>query len=111
MGIFDPDLSSKSPSENRNGPALLEELAGQTGGRHYPVENLNDLPTISARIGADLRNEYLLGYYASNSRDGKYHHVKVDLAVPGHAAPASPQGPVREQLSAQVRYYLKKLPP
>jgi Ca-activated chloride channel family protein len=87
MGIFDQDLSNKSPSENRNGPALLEELAGQTGGRHYPVGNLNDLPAISAKIGADLRNEYLLGYYASNSRDGKYHHVKVDLALPDGSPP------------------------
>jgi Ca-activated chloride channel homolog len=82
MGIFDPDLSTKSPVENRNGPALLDELAGQTGGRHYPVGNLNDLPTISAKIGTDLRNEYLLGYYSNDSRDGKYHHVKVNLTLP-----------------------------
>ena len=80
MGIFDAELS-KSPLENRDGPALLEDLAGQTGGRHYPVGNINDLPAIGAKIGADLRNEYLLGYYA-NSRDGKYHKVKVNLDVP-----------------------------
>lgn len=81
MGIFDANLA-KSPAENRNGPALLEQLAAETGGRHYPVDNLNDLPSISAKIGRDLRNEYLLGYYAGNSRDGRYHHVKVDLTVP-----------------------------
>jgi Ca-activated chloride channel homolog len=81
MGIFDPELS-RSPAENRKGPALLDELAGQTGGRHYPVGDLNDLPAISAKIGADLRNEYLLGYYAADARDGKYHHVKVNLALP-----------------------------
>jgi Ca-activated chloride channel homolog len=87
MGIFDPELSIKSPVENRNGPALLDDLAGQTGGRQYPVGNLNDLPTISARIGNDLRNEYLLGYYPVESRDGKYHHVKVDLALPDNVPP------------------------
>jgi Ca-activated chloride channel family protein len=87
MGIFDPALSNKSPVENRNGPALLDELAGQTGGRHYPVGNLNDLPAISALIGTDLRNEYLLGYYPADSRDGKYHHVKVNLAVPDEMPP------------------------
>jgi Ca-activated chloride channel family protein len=86
MGIFDPELS-RSPAENRHGPALLDELAGQTGGRHYPVGDLNDLPAISARIGTDLRNEYLLGYYAADSRDGKYHHVKVNLAVPDGTPP------------------------
>jgi Ca-activated chloride channel family protein len=87
MGIFDPLLSRSSPAENRNGPALLDELAEKTGGRHYPVGNLNDLPTISAKIGADLRNEYLLGYYPANSRDGKYHHVKVNLAIPDNTTP------------------------
>jgi len=86
MGIFDPELAA-SPAENRNGPALLDELAGQTGGRHYPVGNLDDLPAISARIGTDLRNEYLLGYYAADSRDGKYHHVTVNLALPDGAPP------------------------
>jgi Ca-activated chloride channel family protein len=82
MGIFDPELSGKSPAENRKGPALLDDLAGQTGGRQYPVANLNDLPAISAKIGTGLRSEYLLGYYAAGSRDGKYRHVKVNLALP-----------------------------
>lgn len=80
MGIFDPDLSIKSPVENRNGPALLDDLAAETGGRHYPVADLNDLPAISAKIGNDLRNEYVIGYYPPDSRDGKYHHIKVTVA-------------------------------
>ncbi len=81
MGIFDAELA-KSPAENRRGPALLDDLATQTGGRDYPVDNLNDLPAISEKIGLDLRNEYLLGYYADDSRDGKYHHVKVNVTAP-----------------------------
>jgi len=81
MGIFD-EVLAKTPAENRHGPALLDALATETGGRQYPVGNLNDLPTISAKIGLDLRNEYLLGYYAGDSKDGKYHHVKVNLNAP-----------------------------
>jgi Ca-activated chloride channel family protein len=79
MGIFDPDYSTKHEAETRNGPALLDELARQTGGRNFPVDNLNDLPSISAKIGNELRNEYLLGYYSSAVRDGKYHQVRVKL--------------------------------
>jgi VWFA-related protein len=82
MGIFDPDYAAKGPAETRKGPGLLDELAGLTGGRHYPVGNLDDLPAISAKIGNDLRNEYLLGYYPSIARDGKYHKVKVNVAEP-----------------------------
>ncbi len=86
MGIFDPDYSIRHPSEERRGPQLLEALAEQTGGRHLPVDDLDELPAISARIGRALRNQYLLGYYSTNSmRDGKYRHVKLELAIPGPA--------------------------
>lgn len=87
MGIFDKDYATKHQAETRNGPALLDELARQTGGRNYPVDNLNDLPAISARIGNDLRNEYLLGYYSDAMRDGKYHHVRVDVEGPDNMPP------------------------
>jgi Ca-activated chloride channel family protein len=86
MGIFDKEITAKSPVETRKGPALLEDLAAQSGGREYPVDNLNDLPAISARLGNDLRSEYLLGYYADGSHDGKYHHVQVTLALPQNAS-------------------------
>lgn len=79
MGIFDPDYSTKHEAETRNGPALLDELARQTGGRSYTVNDLNDLPSISGRIGNELRNEYLLGYYSGAVRDGKYHQVRVNV--------------------------------
>jgi Ca-activated chloride channel homolog len=82
MGIFDPDYSHQRDAETRNGPSLLNELAVMTGGREYPVDNLNDLPAVSARIGSELRSEYLLSYYSTASRDGKYHHLSVNLAGP-----------------------------
>lgn len=87
MGIFDPNYSTKHEAETRNGPALLDELATQTGGRNYAVDNLNDLPSISAKIGTELRNEYLLGYYSSATRDGKYHQVRVKLTGTGDLPP------------------------
>ena len=83
MGIFDPDYMRKHEAETRRGPALLDELARQTGGRNYTVSDVNDLPEISAKIGNDLRNEYLLGFYTASARDGKYHKVNVNLSLPG----------------------------
>ena len=80
MGIFDRDDVAKRTPEEANGPRLLDELASQTGGRVYPVDNLNDLESISATLGNALRNEYLLGYAPSNeSRDGKYRQIKVNV--------------------------------
>jgi Ca-activated chloride channel family protein len=87
MGIFDADFSRKhTPAEERDGPKLLDQLAAQTGGRDYPVSDLQQLPAISAHISKDLRTEYVLGYSpSSTARDGKYHRVRVTLAAPDKA--------------------------
>jgi Ca-activated chloride channel family protein len=86
MGIFDPDGPKRTPEET-NGPRLLDELAEQTGGQLYSVDKLDELASISTRIGNELRNQYLVGYSPSNPlRDGKYRHVKVKLIAPNGMA-------------------------
>ena len=81
MGIFDAEDGAKHSIEEQNGPKLLQELANESGGREYPVANLNDLPSISARIGDQLRNQYLLGYTPTNpERDGKYRIINVRVS-------------------------------
>ncbi len=88
MGIFDDPGSHPRTREERNGPRLLDELATQTGGRHFPVRNLNDLPDICAQIADELRNQYVLGYAPSNAgRDGKYRRVRVGLEPPAGMPP------------------------
>jgi VWFA-related protein len=84
MGIFDPvDSPKKRPREEVKGPELLSELAELSGGRHYPIEDLNELPDISKRIGLELRNQYVLGYSpAKLDRDGKYRTIKLHLDPP-----------------------------
>jgi Ca-activated chloride channel family protein len=84
MGIFDPeDSAKKRPPEEVKGPGLLSELAELSGGRHYPIDDLNELPHISERIGLELRNQYVLGYSPANlNRDGKYRTIKLNLAPP-----------------------------
>jgi Ca-activated chloride channel family protein len=84
MGIFDPeDSPKKRPAEEVKGPGLLSELAELSGGRHYPIDDLNELPRISERIGLDLRSQYVLGYSPENlERDGKYRTIKLNLAPP-----------------------------
>jgi VWFA-related protein len=83
IGIFEPVGSRGRTAEELAGPGLLSEVAEQTGGRHYPVENLNELPDIAAKIGIELRNQYILGFTPTNAeRDGKYHRVQVRLVQP-----------------------------
>jgi len=87
IGIYEPMGARTRTVEESNGPALLTDLAGQTGGRQYQVENLAELPDIAAKIGMELRNQYLLGYSPMNQeKDGKYRHVEVKLVQP-HGMP------------------------
>lgn len=77
IGIYDP-IGSRSQAELISGPSLLTEMCEMTGGRHFSVQNLNDLPDIATKISMELRNQYLVGYRPSNSaRDGKWRKVKV----------------------------------
>jgi len=83
IGIFEPMGSRGRTAEELSGPGLLNDLAEMTGGRHFPVDNLNDLPDIAAKIGIELRNQYVLGYVSKNqTRDGKYRKVTVKLNQP-----------------------------
>jgi len=83
IGIFEPLASRGRTAEELSGPSLLSEIAEQTGGHHFPVENLNELPDVAARIGIELHNQYVLGYSPTNrERDGKYRHVQVKLVQP-----------------------------
>ncbi len=82
MGIYDSDPHGLS-TEERNGPGLLDDLSERSGGKHFPVDSLDDLPAISSRISRELHSQYLLGYRSSNPVcDGKYRQVKVKLEVP-----------------------------
>jgi VWFA-related protein len=83
IGIFEQMGNRGRTPEELSGPSLLSELAEQTGGRHFPVDNLNELPDVAAKIGMELRNQYILGYTPTNqARDGKYRRVQVKLVQP-----------------------------
>jgi Ca-activated chloride channel homolog len=101
IGIFEPIGSRGRTPEEMSGPGLLSDLAEQTGGRNFSVENLADLPDVAAKIGLELRNQYVLGYSPKNAaHDGKYRKVEVKLVKvkdlpplraryrPGYVAPS-----------------------
>ena len=88
VGVFDPLSVRSRTEEEMNGPSLLNELTDMTGGRVFPVENLNDLPDIATKIGMELRNQYVLGYKPSNNRhDGNVAKNQSQAATaPGPAS-------------------------
>jgi len=83
IGIFEQMGARSRTPEEISGPGLLSDVSEQTGGRHFAVENLNELPDVAAKIGIELRNQYVIGYTPKNGgRDGKYRRVSVKLVQP-----------------------------
>jgi VWFA-related protein len=84
IGIVDSGSSYQmSPSDKLTGSALLNEIAKQTGGRLFEVNKLKQLPGIASKIGAWLRNQYVLAYApATLEKNGRYHHIQVKLMTP-----------------------------
>jgi len=75
--------------------SYLKELADRSGGQVYRADTLASLPQAFAAIAAELRTQYMLGYYPSNKNlDGSYRKIQVktsrkDIAVrarPGYRA-------------------------
>ncbi len=80
IGIYEPAEARGRTPEEMSGPGLLADIADSTGGRHYAVDNLADLPDVAAKIGYELRNQYVIAYRPKNAvRDGKYRKVEVKL--------------------------------
>jgi Ca-activated chloride channel family protein len=90
IGIFDPLEYRGRTSEELNGPSLLSEITELTGGRAFTAENPNDLPDIATKIGAELRNQYILGYHPSNKiRNSRWRKIKIKMRVPKGLPPLS----------------------
>lgn len=83
MGVFEPSFSLGLAKEEVSGPRLLSELAEQTGGRAFTASDPHDLPSVAARIGIELRNQYVLAYSPKNqNKDGTYRKVEVKVTGP-----------------------------
>ncbi len=80
IGLFD---AAPPTDEEREGPELLSDIAAATGGRMYTVDNPEDLADVAAKIGIQLRDEYVLGYLPKAvPKNGKWHKIKVKLLPP-----------------------------
>jgi Ca-activated chloride channel family protein len=95
IGIYDEFFHSE---EERMGPLLLSELSELTSGRLFTVNNSKDLADVAAKVGAELRSKYVLGYRPKTSiRDGKWHKISVKLR--------SPKGFPKLKVNAKKGYY------
>jgi Ca-activated chloride channel homolog len=85
IGVFDTYAPT---TEEQLGPILLTDVCEMTGGRMFRVTDVSELGDIAARISAELRNEYVLGYRPSEvKKDGNWRKLKVRLVPPAGLPP------------------------
>ncbi len=70
--------------EAKRAARVLKTLAESTGGQAFFPKSLQDVESVCVSIAHDIRNQYTLGYYPSNTRkDGQYRLVRVEAFEPG----------------------------
>jgi len=83
IGLFQQSGYHRATLTDFNGPLLLDELTRLTGGSVYTARKSDELEEIASKIGAELHNQYILGYQPSNKvRDAQWRKVSVKLRPP-----------------------------
>jgi Ca-activated chloride channel homolog len=96
-------LSQESKKEAKRARKALEQIAQASGGLAFFPENVDDVHNICEQVAHDIRNQYTLAYYPTNTRrDGTFRAVSVEVIPPhgrgrlvartrnGYYAPGSP---------------------
>jgi hypothetical protein len=74
----DDDIKAMLDMAYFTADGYLKALAEKSGGRLLRADTLKSLPDAFAQIAAELRTQYMLGYYPLNKeRDERYRHIKV----------------------------------
>jgi Ca-activated chloride channel homolog len=76
-------LSEESKKNAKRAKRALEQIAQASGGVSYFPENVGDVHNICEQVAHDIRNQYTLAYYPTNTkRDGTFRAVQVEIIPP-----------------------------
>jgi VWFA-related protein len=76
-------LGQENKKESKRARKVLEQIAAASGGLAYFPENVDDVHSICEQVAHDIRNQYILAYYPTNTlRDGTFRSVAVTVVSP-----------------------------
>jgi Ca-activated chloride channel family protein len=76
-------LSEESKKNSKRAKKALEQIALASGGLAFFPENVDDVHNICEQVARDIRNQYTLAYYPTNTkRDGTFRTVQVEVIPP-----------------------------
>jgi Ca-activated chloride channel family protein len=77
---LDRDAGVFKKSAKDKAETLLNKLAEETGGKAFYPRELSEVQNIAQQISTDLRTQYSIGYYPTNTKkDGSFRTVKVQI--------------------------------
>jgi Ca-activated chloride channel homolog len=83
IGVFSEDDRKHDHSMVRHSERVLKEITEATGGMAYFPKDLAEVTPVCERVARDIRNQYTIGYYPSNStKDGTFRRVEVKVFPP-----------------------------
>lgn len=76
-------LSQERKKEAKRAKKALEQIAAASGGVAYFPEDVEDVHHLCEQVAHDIRNQYILAYYPTNTRrDGTFRAVTVEVIPP-----------------------------
>ena len=78
-----------SAFEGQKAEETLIRLAETTGGRAFFPDNVEQARLSMERVARDLREQYLIGYFSSNARDGAWRSVRLEIKSPADMLPST----------------------
>jgi len=83
IGVFSDDDRKHDHSMVRHSERVLKELSEATGGMAYFPKDLSEVTPVCEQVAHDIRNQYTIGYYPTNStKDGTFRRVEVRVFPP-----------------------------
>src|SRR3984893_449490 len=80
IGLVDSDSKK---SDRKKARKALSDIAAASGGLAFFPENIEEVHSICEQVAHDIRHQYTLGYYPSNTaKDGSFRAVHVDVIPP-----------------------------
>ena len=103
VGVFSDDDLKHDHRAMKKARTALSQLATATGGLAFFPEDVNDTEAICNQIARDIRNQYTLAYYPTNStHDGSFRNLQVEI-IP-------PRGSGKLSVRTRSGYYASRAP-
>ncbi len=103
VGVFSDDDIKHNRRAMKKARTALSQLANATGGLAFFPEDASDTESICTQIAHDIRNQYTLAYYPTNTaHDGTFRSVQVDV-IP-------PRGAGKLSVRTRTGYYASRAP-